>query len=95
VFAGFPLVALSLAMSSCRSSYSTNEESPQMQQHRKWFVAAMWMVLSSLILPAWAQEAAPDFSLPDVNSTSATYGTDVSPRDHLGEVSGWYFGHGT
>lgn len=36
-----------------------------------------------------------DFSRPDVNSTSPTYNTDVSPRDHLGSVSAWYFGHAT
>ena len=33
-----------------------------------------------------------EFRLPDVNSTSETYDTDVSPRDHLGNVSAWYFG---
>jgi fructoselysine-6-P-deglycase FrlB-like protein len=33
-----------------------------------------------------------EFDLPDVNSTSQTYSTDVSPRDHLGNVSAWYFG---
>ena len=36
-----------------------------------------------------------DFSLPDVNSTSATFGQDVSPSDYLGQVSAWYFGHAT
>ena len=36
-----------------------------------------------------------DFSLLDVNPTSSTAGTNVSPRDHLGEVSAWYFGHAT
>jgi hypothetical protein len=65
------------------------------QQNRKWFAIATWMVLSSGGLQAWGQAVAPDFSLPDVNSTSTTYGTDMSPRDFLGQVSGWYFGHGT
>jgi len=37
----------------------------------------------------------PDFSLVDVNETSATFGTPISPRDHLKQVSGWYFGHAT
>jgi hypothetical protein len=37
----------------------------------------------------------PDFDLVDVNSTSASHGQTVSPRDHLGEVSAWYFGHAT
>lgn len=36
-----------------------------------------------------------DFLLPDVNSTSTTFNTDVSPRDHLGRVSAWYFGSAT
>ena len=38
---------------------------------------------------------APDFSLLDANSTSATYNQPVSPRDFLGQTSGWYFGHAT
>jgi hypothetical protein len=37
----------------------------------------------------------PDFTLQDVNPNSATYGDPVSPRDLLGKVSGWYFGHAT
>lgn len=37
----------------------------------------------------------PDFSLPDVNPTSATFEQAVSPRDHLEQVSAWYFGHST
>jgi len=36
-----------------------------------------------------------DFSLTDVNDTSATYGQSVSPRDYLQQTSGWYFGHAT
>jgi len=37
----------------------------------------------------------PDFSLRDVNPTSATFDLAVSPRDHLEKVSAWYFGHAT
>ncbi|MEM7246031.1 MAG: hypothetical protein AAF533_11860 [Acidobacteriota bacterium] len=37
----------------------------------------------------------PDFALIDVNETSTTAGRAVSPRDHLGKVSAWYFGHAT
>ena len=37
----------------------------------------------------------PDFSLPDVNPTSATFEQAVSPHDHLEQVSAWYFGHST
>ena len=36
-----------------------------------------------------------DFSIEDVNKTSASYGQVVSPRDTLEQVSGWYFGHAT
>lgn len=37
----------------------------------------------------------PDFALLDVNSTSATFNQLVSPRDKVGKVSAWYFGHAT
>jgi len=37
----------------------------------------------------------PDFALPDINETSPSFGTEVSPRDYLKKVSGWYFGHAT
>ncbi|MEZ4649415.1 MAG: hypothetical protein R3E97_11670 [Candidatus Eisenbacteria bacterium] len=37
----------------------------------------------------------PDFSAPDMNSTSARFGESVSPRDYLQKVSAWYFGHAT
>ena len=42
-----------------------------------------------------AGEAAPDFILPDVNATSASYDLDVSVSDREGNVSAWYFGHAT
>lgn len=38
--------------------------------------------------------ALPDFSLLDVNDTSATSGQRVSPRD-VNVVSAWYFAHAT
>ena len=38
---------------------------------------------------------APDWSLADVNDTSPTFGQQVSPRDQLLKVSGWYFTHAT
>ena len=37
----------------------------------------------------------PDFSIEDVNPTSARFETVVSPRDLQGQISGWYFGHAT
>ena len=36
-----------------------------------------------------------DFSLEDVNPTSATYEDFISPRDSLGGISAWYFGNAT
>ena len=36
-----------------------------------------------------------EFLLPDVNPTSQTYNTNVSPRDYEGGVSAWYFGAAT
>lgn len=38
---------------------------------------------------------APDFSIPDQNPASPSHGRDVSPRDHLGHASGWFFMHST
>jgi len=37
----------------------------------------------------------PDFALEDVNPTSESFGSTVSPRDLLESVSGWYFAHAT
>jgi hypothetical protein len=38
---------------------------------------------------------APDFALLDVNPASVTSGENVSPRQHLGKISAWYFGSAT
>jgi hypothetical protein len=40
-------------------------------------------------------QAVPDFALLDLNPNSATTGRAVSPRQHVGKVSAWYFGHST
>ena len=39
--------------------------------------------------------AMPYFALEDVNPSSATYGRKVTPRQFLGQISAWYFGHST
>lgn len=39
--------------------------------------------------------AAPDFSVQDVNDTSPRFNDMVSPRDYQAQVSAWYFGHAT
>lgn len=45
--------------------------------------------------PIIAANAVPDFALPDLNPGSPRYTETVSPRDYLGQVSGWYFIHAT
>ncbi len=42
-----------------------------------------------------AAAALPDFSAIDVNPRSPRYEQAVSPRDYLGQISAWYFGHAT
>jgi len=37
----------------------------------------------------------PDFTLEDQNSTSATFGQQVSTEAFRGQVTAWYFGHAT
>ncbi len=37
----------------------------------------------------------PDFAIVDVNPNSATYDQTVSPRECIGQISCWYFGHAT
>ena len=36
-----------------------------------------------------------DHTLTDVNTTSATFDTDVTVSTFQGQVSAWYFGHAT
>jgi hypothetical protein len=63
----------------------------------RWPLDAMGFVAA----PAWPLSAegegtqVPDFSLVNTNSNSPTYNQNVSPRDFLGQVSAWYFGHAT
>ena len=38
---------------------------------------------------------AADFALPDVNPSSTTYEDTLAPRQYLGMISAWYFGHST
>lgn len=47
------------------------------------------------LLPLTSGVPVPDFSLIDVNTTSSTYNQAVSPRDYVGTMTGWYFGHAT
>jgi hypothetical protein len=55
-------------------------------------------VLAGSEWPAAAEgeeELVPDFSLLDTNPASSTYNQSVSPRDFVGQISAWYFGHAT
>lgn len=45
--------------------------------------------------PQPGKDAVLDFSLIDVNPASPRFNQDISPRDYLGEISAWYFGHAT
>ncbi len=54
-------------------------------------VAAVSPVVSKVVLDPTMS----DFSLVDENETSPTWDLEVSPRDYLVKVSGWYFGHAT
>jgi len=62
-------------------------------------VAALFLALGcgdkDPVQPPPPQGVMPDFSLQDANPNSATYGQQVSPRQFLGDVSAWYFGHAT
>jgi hypothetical protein len=42
-----------------------------------------------------SEDASEEFVLLDVNTTSPTYGAVINPRDYLGQVSAYYFGHAT
>jgi len=44
------------------------------------------------LLNAQAGDAVPDFKLTDDNRNSVRYGSPVSPRDYVLQVSGYYFG---
>jgi hypothetical protein len=70
--------------------FSTRKSSIRPKVARK-FVSYGGENLESRVCPA----ALVDFSLPDINETSATSGQNISPRDYLGQVSAWYFGHAT
>lgn len=40
-----------------------------------------------------SSEMVPDIALEDVNPSSPFFGTTVSPRRFLDQISAWYFGH--
>jgi hypothetical protein len=65
--------------------------------HRRFMRAAVASLAAGLALAACGPAApvgpVPDFALPDVNAASPSFQKDVSPRDFLGKVSAWYFGH--
>ncbi|MFK7738483.1 MAG: hypothetical protein AB8B50_20830 [Pirellulaceae bacterium] len=60
----------------------------EMLETRRVLDGAGWSVF-----PEGEGASVPDFTLEDVNATSASYEQSVSPRDYLEQVSAWYFGH--
>lgn len=69
---------------------------------RPWVEALEWRqlldaggVLAAESLAEAEEQQVADFELVDVNPNSTTHNQPVSPRDFLGSVSAWYFGHST
>lgn len=56
-------------------------------KHSCGFLAALWAAGT-----AWSAEPVPDFKLKDENTKSLRYTQQVSPRDYVLQVSGYYFG---
>jgi len=48
-----------------------------------------------LVAEGELDQIVPDFSLVNVNATSSRFNESISPRDYIGGVSAWYFGHAT
>ena len=61
----------------------------------RWCRALEILETRDLLAAGGIGEKVFDFSIPDVNPTSATFGQNVSPSDYLGKVSAWYFGYST
>ena len=49
-------------------------------------------LLFVLAVTSLSAQTVVDFRLPDVNPNSPRYDTEVSPRDYMLQVSGYYFG---
>ena len=50
------------------------------------------LLFTAVTVTSLSAQAVPDFQLPDVNPKSPRYDTEVSPRDYMLQVSGYYFG---
>ncbi len=62
----------------------------------RMFPVSLAVALAACSTPdAALGEKVADFVLEDLNPTSPRFGDALSPRDYLGEVSGWYFIHST
>ena len=46
---------------------------------------------SFTVVETMASAMVPDFTLPDENPRSPSFGESISPRDLIGKVTGWYF----
>jgi hypothetical protein len=56
------------------------------------FIAGLLLAVGLVSSPAAGQEAVPDFKLNDTNLKSNRRSLQVSPRDYILQVSGFYFG---
>ena len=54
-----------------------------------------WILPLIAIAPAALGEPVSDFSLQDTNPASGRFGSPVSPRDYVLQVTGFYFGTAT
>ena len=57
--------------------------------------ATVTMLLLLAACSSSSSDPAPEFLLVDLNTTSTSFGLDVTPRDYVGGASAWYFGSAT
>jgi len=94
------------AMAHCQSLWAANDDDVVILDAANMPLATYNLAMHDLTDPANYEELkallrggpaepAPDFLVTDVNPSSPTASQDVSPRDYLGKVSGYYFGAAT
>ena len=59
------------------------------------FVASLWGCAEEGTTEERIEGRVSAFRLVDQNPTSSRFSQEVSPRDYVGRVSVWYFGHST
>ena len=63
--------------------------------HSKMLITATVLSIGCTAPNAFPEGPMSDFLLVDTNPNSETFEKEISPRDFIGSISGWYFGHGT